>query len=87
MTNETQVVPIWVIPGRVKAGEVLPLDATDEAIEAAAINAAFNAVECADDGDMDLVMPTARITVRPEHDEHWNLVGLRVEAWSQVAER
>lgn len=87
MSNETHAAPLWIIPGRVKAGEILPLDASSGAIEAAAINAAFSAMECADDGDTDLVIPTARITVEPHFDDEGEQDGITVMAWSQVAER
>lgn len=87
MSNETHAVPIWVVPGRVKAGEVLPLDASAEAIETAAINAAFTTVELAHDGDVELVFPTARVTIEPHWDNDGEQDGLTVQAWCQIAER
>lgn len=76
--------PMWLIPARVKSGEVLPMDAPAERIDAVAEEMAEATVGIATAEGYALVMPTARITVEPHHDGEHKQDGLTVQAWCQA---
>lgn len=77
-------VPIWIVPARVKAGEVLPVDASAERIDAVAEEMARATVDLAAADGYALVMPTARITTEPHYDDEYEQDGMTVQAWCQA---
>ena len=79
--------PIWVIPARVKTGAYLPLTATEDEIEALAVSACASAVRLANDGGMEIVMPTAKVYIERVFDRDEEEERLRVMAFAVCAKR
>lgn len=74
--------PLWAIPARAKAGELLPEGATEAEIEHAAHKAMRDVFQFARARGYEIVWPAARLIVEPWHDceEGRSYIGVRAFA-------